>query len=288
MQELTGYDLVVLMRNDGITPDHIGEELKHRFRHSSGCYDNRLAGYTPQQLLDAGLSWPGKDGWYYKDPMDLEFFRYMLLIPYHYFETINKTLQQTYGASLDAILKNTIERTYIEQVPEDIRYAAEKEVIGRRYNKEYSEGNIPNFSICQIVLNGKNEYYRSYVNLTAYHYALALTQCDLAQLRYGYTGYFSLIAIDELEYTRCCVEEENSSHIKDAVTIDLDNKTMTYSYTPVKEYCWFSCTLNDAAKEARILFNHPKKMDDRHFRRAITQLKKKNADQEQSLEKTEE
>ena len=255
MNQETGLSLALSLCMEGITCEHIAAELRHRFEYRSGCYDSRLAGYSAQELLEAGMSWPSKshlfDG--YNDVT--LYYKLMLFLPSHKVFAVDKVLRKQYGASIDSRLRNEIDRMYVELVPEETRLAAEREAERLEYQRAYSDGAIPHFSVCKVIRNGVAEYYKSYENLGAYNYALALAQCNSTEFKAAYREKLGLVYISQEQYEQYSTQTENNDHIKDSVIINLDDETMRFGHTPVEHDS--ECSLSEAAKEARTLFDTP-------------------------------
>jgi len=255
MNQETGLSLAISLQIEGITCEHIAGELRHRFEYRSGCYDSRLAGYSAQELLEAGMSWPSKSHLFDGDNEVTLFYKFMFFAPSHKVLAVDKALHKQYGASIDSRLRSEIDRMYVELVSEETRLAAEREAERLMYQRAYSDGAIPHFSICKVIRNGAAEYYKSYENLGAYNYALALAQCSPTVFKAAYREKLGLVYISQEQYEQYSAQTENNDHIKDGVIINLDDETMRFGRTPVKHD--FECSLSEAAKEARAIFDTP-------------------------------
>ena len=255
MNQETGLSLALSLCMEGITCEHIAAELRHRFEYRSGCYDSRLAGYSAQELLEAGMSWPSKSHLFDGDNAVTLYYKLMLFVPSHKVFAVDKVLRKQYGASIDSRLRNEIDRMYVELVPEETRLAAEREAERLDYQRAYSNDAIPHFSVCKVIRNGVAEYFRSYENLGAYNYALALAQCNSTEFKAAYREKLGLVYISQEQYEQYSTQTENNDHIKDSVIINLDDETMRFGHTPVEHDS--ECSLSEAAKEARTLFDTP-------------------------------
>jgi len=255
MTQETGLSLAISLRMEGITCEHIAEELRHRFEYSSGSFDSRLAGYSAQELLEAGMNWPSKSYQFDFEKVETAFHKLMILAPSHRVLALNKVLHKQYGASISNRLCGEIERMYMELVPEETRLATEREAERLRYQRAYSNGAIPKFSICKVIWKGAEEYFKSYENLSAYNYALAIAQCSPIDFKTIYQDNLGLIYIFKEQYEQYSGQPENSTHIMDSIFINLDDETMHFNHTFAEDA--YECSLSEAAKEAKTIFDTP-------------------------------